>query len=74
MIGGAGMAGRRKRRAAVDESACVACGCCMRVCPLSAITVWRGVRAVVDEARCVGCGKCAKECPASVITIREVDA
>ena len=68
------MAGRTKRRATIDEGACVACGCCMRVCPLSAITVWHGIRAVVDGARCVGCGKCARECPASVITIREVEA
>jgi ferredoxin len=55
---------------------CVACGCCVKVCPLGAITVWKGVRAKVEENRCVGCGKCAAECPASVITLipREVQA
>ena len=63
---------RIKRRAAVDDTACVACGCCMKVCPLSAIQIWRGVRAVVNADKCVGCGKCAKECPASVIEIQEV--
>lgn len=66
------MESRRKRRAVVDENACVACGCCMKVCPLSAIQVWHGIRAEVNPERCVGCGKCAKECPASVIEIREV--
>lgn len=66
------MEARKRRRAAVDETACVACGCCVRVCPLSAIRIWRGVRAEVDPERCVGCGRCAKECPASVIEIREV--
>ena len=66
------MGTRKKRRAVVDGSACVACGCCVKVCPLSAIRIWRGVRASVDLERCVGCGKCAKECPASVIEIREV--
>lgn len=66
------MGTRIKRRAAVDETACVACGCCVKVCPVSAIQVWRGVRAEVNAERCVGCGKCAKECPASVIEIREV--
>lgn len=63
---------RKKRRAVVDESACVACGCCVKVCPLSAMEIWRGIRAQVNPERCVGCGKCAKECPASIIEIREV--
>lgn len=66
------MATRNKRRAVVDETACVACGCCVKVCPLSAIRIWRGIRAVVNAERCVGCGRCAKECPASVIEIQEV--
>lgn len=66
------MATKIKRRAVVNSSACVACGCCAKVCPLSAIRIWRGIRAEVDGARCVGCGKCAKECPASVIEIQEV--
>lgn len=67
------MATGKKRRAYVGD-ACVACGCCVKVCPLSAIRVWRGIRAEVDEKRCVGCGKCARECPASVIEIQEVQA
>ena len=65
---------RKRRRAVVNQRDCVACGCCMKVCPLSAIQVIRGVAARVDESKCVGCGKCAKECPASVIEIREVEA
>ena len=63
---------RMKRRAFIRTDDCVACGCCVRVCPLSAIQVWRGVRAAVNPERCVGCGKCAKECPASVIEMQEV--
>ena len=66
------MAVKAKRRAVVNDAACVACGCCAKVCPLSAIQVWRGVRAAVNADKCVGCGKCAKECPASVFEIREV--
>ena len=65
---------RKRRRAVVDTSACVACGCCVKVCPVRAMEVVRGVAARVDEERCVGCGRCAKECPASVIEIREVEA
>ena len=65
------MGTRRKRRAVVNGDICVACGCCARVCPLSAIQVVRGVAALVNSQKCVGCGKCARECPATVITIQE---
>lgn len=63
---------RKKRRALVDRAACVACGSCVKVCPLSAIQVWKGISAQVDGDRCVGCGRCVKECPASVISLQEV--
>ena len=63
---------RRKRKAFVDGSLCAACGCCVKVCPVSAIAVWKGIAAKVDMAKCVGCGKCAKECPASVIAVQKV--
>ena len=66
------MGTRRKRRAVVNGDICVACGCCARVCPLSAIQIWHGIRAEVNGERCVGCGKCARECPASVIAVQEV--
>ena len=66
------MGSNKKRQAVVNKSTCVACGCCVKVCPVNAIQVWNGIWAKVDQIRCVGCGKCAKECPASVITIREV--
>ena len=66
--------GKKRRRAVVDQTACVACGCCVKVCPLQAIEIVRGVTARVNEEKCVGCGRCARECPASVIGIREVEA
>ena len=65
--------GKKRRTAVVDQRVCVACGCCVKVCPLRAIEIVRGVMAQVDETKCVGCGKCARECPASVIEIREVE-
>ena len=65
--------GKNRRKAVVDRSACVACGCCAKVCPLQAIRVIRGIAAQVDPEKCVGCGKCVKECPASVIEIWEVE-
>lgn len=62
----------KKRKANVNQMDCVACGCCVKVCPLQAIEVISGMMAQVNEAKCVGCGRCVKECPASVITIQEV--
>lgn len=65
---------RKRRKVQVDQTACVACGCCVKVCPVQAIEIVRGVMARVNPDKCVGCGKCAAECPASVIQVREVDA
>ena len=66
--------GKKRRKALVDSSACVACGCCVKVCPLQAIEILRGITARVSPDKCVGCGKCAAECPASVIRLQEVEA
>lgn len=62
---------RIRRRAFVNQSDCVACGCCVKVCPREAIYVVRGIAAEVDPKKCIGCGKCARECPATVIIIEE---
>ena len=40
---------RKKRKAHVEERDCVACGCCVKVCPMSAIQIFHGVMAVVDQ-------------------------
>lgn len=62
---------RKRKMAVIDQKNCVACGCCMKVCPMNAIHIEKGIFAAVDGALCVGCGKCTKECPASVIRISE---
>lgn len=58
-----------KRKAIVSIQECVACGCCIKVCPRNAITILKGIHASIDRELCVGCGKCAKECPASIISL-----
>ncbi len=63
---------KMKKRAFVESDNCVACGCCIKVCPRSAITIFKGFVARVNFDTCIGCGKCAKECPASTIKILEV--
>lgn len=62
---------RIPRRAFVESDHCVACGCCVKVCPKAAIQITKGIMARVDAEKCIGCGKCARECPASVISIGE---
>lgn len=61
-----------RRKATVDKNECVACGCCIKVCPMGAIRILLGSYAIVDEEKCVGCRKCFNECPASVIRMKEV--
>ncbi len=65
---------RKRKKALVDQTLCVACGCCMKVCPLQAVKVVKGMMAEVDWNKCVGCGRCVKECPASIISLQEVEA
>ena len=63
---------RKKRKARVVQKDCVACGCCVKVCPKGAVKIWKGLYAQVDEELCIGCGRCAAECPAAIIEVVEV--
>jgi len=65
------MTDKKRKKASVEQNTCVACGCCVKVCPMAAVSIYKGLYAEVDTNKCVGCGKCIRECPASVITIRE---
>ena len=60
-----------KRKAKVTRGRCVACGCCVKACPVGAITVAGGQYARVEESRCVGCGRCQRACPADIIEMEE---
>lgn len=62
-----------RKKALVDEKHCVACGCCVKVCPKSAIEIYKGMYAVVNQQLCIGCTKCQKTCPASVIEMEVVE-
>ncbi len=57
-----------KKQACISNS-CVACGNCVKYCPLNAISVYKGMYATVDTSKCVGCSKCITNCPAGVIKI-----
>lgn len=59
--------------ALVNKDDCVACGCCVKVCPKQAITVHKGIYATVNKQLCIACGQCAKECPASIIEMGVIE-
>ena len=54
----------------VDIEKCSACGTCVDVCPIEAISIVDG-HAVIDVDECIECGVCAAECPEEAII--EVD-
>ncbi len=57
-----------KKQACISKS-CVACGNCVKHCPLGAISIYKGMYAIVDASKCVGCGICATNCPAGIIQV-----
>ena len=52
----------------VNEPKCTACGCCVRWCPTSAITLVNE-KAKIDASKCIGCGECAASCNFGAIAI-----
>lgn len=44
---------------------CIACGSCIDVCPVEAIS--EGDIYVIDGELCIDCGACADECPVDAI-------
>ncbi len=46
----------------VDQSVCVGCGRCQKICAHSAITITNH-KASIDHSKCVGCGRCIGVCP-----------
>ena len=51
---------------AVDQSLCVGCGACVRICAHDAPHITDG-KAGIDENKCVGCGRCIGVCPKDAV-------
>ncbi len=58
----------------VDQSKCVSCMTCVRVCPYGAPAINADRKAEIVAARCMGCGICASECPARAIRLGHFEA
>jgi heterodisulfide reductase subunit A-like polyferredoxin len=53
----------------VDQSKCISCMTCVRICPYGAPAVNINRKAEIIAAKCMGCGICAAECPAHAIQL-----
>lgn len=50
----------------VDQSLCVGCGACKKICAHDAPQI-RDRKAAIDHEKCVGCGRCLAVCPKDAI-------
>jgi heterodisulfide reductase subunit A-like polyferredoxin len=57
----------------VDQSKCISCMTCVRVCPYGAPTTNTDNKAEIVAANCMGCGICAAECPAHAIQLNHFE-
>ncbi len=57
----------------VDQSVCVGCGACDRICAHGAPQI-AGGKAKIDHDKCVGCGRCLAVCPKDAIAADFVDS
>lgn len=52
----------------IKKEECTACGCCIDICPVSAIS-WKDDKAFIDQKICVGCGECICACKFNAVFI-----
>ena len=65
---------RSNYRAVIDPEECVACGLCIKRCPVDAIAEDEDGKPKVDRAKCIGCGVCVIKCPTDAIELAPVSA
>jgi len=56
----------------VKEGKCVACGTCVKDCPVNAISIHAislGTVAAIDSGKCIGCAHCIAVCPQGAIDL-----
>jgi heterodisulfide reductase subunit A len=58
----------------VDQSKCISCMTCTKVCPYGAPLVNADHKAEIIAAKCMGCGICAAECPACAIQLNHFES
>jgi NAD-dependent dihydropyrimidine dehydrogenase PreA subunit len=56
----------------IDSGSCDACGQCIEMCPMEALTINHDCSSV-DLDRCIGCGVCVSTCPNDAIELKKKD-
>lgn len=58
----------------IDESKCIFCEACIKVCPASALRVDRKENSsiIFNYSECIGCVECIKICPLKIIKLQKV--
>lgn len=69
-MGGGSRAGKMEMHSEgkpfVDQSKCIGCGACYRICAHEGPVIKNG-KAAIDHNRCVGCGRCIAACPKDAV-------
>jgi ferredoxin len=52
-----------------DPARCIACGDCVEICPMAALTENGADGIHFDLVRCIGCGLCVSVCPTQALEI-----
>jgi len=52
----------------IIEAKCTACGCCIAICPVEAITL-KGKKAYIDPTKCIGCAECLCACKFGAVSV-----
>ena len=55
-----------------DLEACKSCEVCIKICPLTALTLEEGKAVEFNEKKCIGCGLCASHCPHDAIKLVKI--
>ncbi len=55
-----------------DLDACKACGVCVKMCALSALSLTEDKELQFTETKCIGCGICASNCPQKAIKLVKI--
>jgi uncharacterized Fe-S center protein len=71
-MGMASRAGKQTQHSSVKPSInpqkCTLCGCCIEICPVSAISDASGI-AFINSEVCIGCGECISACKFDAVNI-----
>jgi len=52
-----------------DQITCIACGDCVEICPMGALTMDEFGEVHLAQIRCIGCGLCVSVCPSNAVQV-----